>query len=183
MRRRGLLVLGSLLILYGVVLLLGVIFHIDVGQLCLPTFLILLGLYLIVGWRLFPGRPAVRLHPFPGIHREGAWQVTDQEIMLFVGDIRLDFSQAQIPPGETTWRIFGFVGSLRLIMPPEAGWKISSTAFLTDVKSDNQKQEQFVSTYKRCTPDYNQAERKVHVETYFFVADIKIDQADLRAQA
>jgi hypothetical protein len=178
MRRRGLLILGSLLTLYGVLLLLGQIFHVDIGSLCFPTFLILLGLYIILGWRIFPGRPAARLRLFPELRRSGDWQVAGEEFIMFVGDIRLDFSQAQIPPEETTWRIYGFVGSTRLIFPPQAAWRVSSSAFLTDAKSGNEKEEQFVSTYERESLDYDQAERKVHLDFYFFVNDLRIELTD-----
>jgi predicted membrane protein len=178
MRRRGLVILGSLITLYGVLLLLGQIFHFDIGSLCFPTFLILLGLYIILGWRIFPGRPAARLRLFPELRRTGAWQVAAEEILMFVGDIRLDFSQAEIPTGETTWRIYGFVGSVRLMFPPGAAWRVSSSAFLTDAKRGNEKQEQFVSTYEQASPDYDRADRKVHLDFYFFVNDLKIDVGD-----
>jgi predicted membrane protein len=175
MGKRRLVVVGSLLTLYGIMLLVGQIFHIDIGSLCFPTFLILLGLYIIFGRRIFPGRPAMRLRLFPELRRSGDWQVTAEEIMMFVGDIRLDFSQAQIPSGETIWRTYGFVGSIRLIFPDEVGWRVTSTAFLTDAKSGNEKQEQFVSTYEQKSSNYDRAERKIHLDFYFFVNDLKIE--------
>jgi hypothetical protein len=177
MSKKTQLVIGGMILLYGLLLLIGEIFHINLGKLCWPVALILIGLALIFLPRLYARRPGFQLHIFPGIHRCGAWTLRPEEILMFVGDIDLDLTQAVIPAGETTIRVYVFVADIDLLIPKEVGIQIASTAFLNDARLWKQKQSLFVSTLEQSSPNYSQAVRKVRFESYLFVADLKMDQA------
>jgi predicted membrane protein len=177
MRKKTQLVIGGLILLYGLLLLIGEIFHIRFGKLCWPVVLILVGLFLIFLPRLYASRPGFQLNIFPDIHRRGAWKLQPEELLVFVGDVDLDLTQAEIPPGETAIRVYGFVGDIDLIVPPEVGVQVASTAFVSDARLWQQKQSRFISTLEQSSPNYTQAERKVRLETYLFVSDLKVDQA------
>ena len=109
MSKKTQMVIGGLILLYGLLLLIAEIFHINIGNLCWPIVLILFGLALILLPRLYTSRPGFQLHIFPGIRRRGAWALQPEEILMFVGDVDLDLTQAIIPAGETTIRLYGFV--------------------------------------------------------------------------
>ena len=175
MRRKGMLVFGGLLTLYGVLLLVGEVLHIDIGKLCFPLFLIILGLLLAFRPRLFPNRPDLRVLLFPDIRRSGQWMVKEDEILMFIGDINLDLSQADIPSGETTLHAYGFIGDIDIRAPADVGVSVASSAFLTSARLWNQKQNQFVSLLKKTSPNYAQAEKKFRLETVFFIADLRVD--------
>ena len=68
------------------------------------------------------------------IVRNGAWQVIPEEIWLAIGDIHLDLTEAQVPEGETTLTVFGFVNDIKLTVPEGVGIGLHCSAFVSDVK-------------------------------------------------
>lgn len=176
MGKKGTIILGSLIVLFGLLELAGVLFNIDTGKLCFPLALILLGVYLIFRPRIFRTSPGMKLNFFPNIRRRTTWNAQDEEILMFVGDIKLDLSQANLKTGETTMRVFGFVGDIDVFVPEDVGIKVVSTAFLTTCRLWGTKQDQFVATLEETSLNYEQAEKKYCLETYFFVADVRVDQ-------
>jgi hypothetical protein len=48
---------------------------------------------------------------------------SQREFWLFFGDVKLDFTQAQLPPGETHIRINGLIGDVDVIAPTDVGWR------------------------------------------------------------
>ena len=112
MRNQGQIFIGAVLVFLGLLYIISNVFHIDIGAICWPTALILLGVWLIWRPKLTLGGGAVNINPLCNIRRSGAWPVEPEEIWMFVGDVRLYFSQTEIPSGETAFRIFGFVGIL-----------------------------------------------------------------------
>ncbi|MBC8447263.1 MAG: cell wall-active antibiotics response protein, partial [Chloroflexi bacterium] len=114
---------------------------------------------------------------FGPIRRSGAWQVADEEIWLFIGDVRLDMTQAEIPPGEAHIRVFAFISNVRLLVPQGVGVSASSMGFINDTRVLGKKKGGFVIPSHVTSDDYESAERKVHVETISFIADVRAVQA------
>jgi lia operon protein LiaF len=174
MRNQGQLVLGGLLIFFGLVFLLGTLFRINVWAFCWPVGLILLGAWILLRPQMVaPGTP-VRVTPLGSIVRAGSWRVATEEFWLFVGDAKFDMTQADIPAGETTLRFFGFVGDVALTVPPGVGVTVTATAFVNDLWILGQHEENFVMPYSFASDDYAIAERKVRLEVTHFVASIKV---------
>jgi lia operon protein LiaF len=170
---RGQLAAGVVLLILGIVWLVGNILQIDFWAICWPTGLIVLGLILLF-------RPKLHLIGLGNVHligeqrREGKWSVADEDIWTFVSDIHLDLSLASLPPGETTMRIYGFVGDVNLLIPREVGFTISSNAFFTDSNVLGESQEKFLSTMNYISPNYGSAERRIRLELSFFVVDLDV---------
>ena len=177
MRNQGQVIFGILIILIGLMFLLGNVFDVDVGALCFPTALILLGLWLLLRPRLVGPDTRLRFRVFGPLRRGGAWQVADEEILLLLGDVKLDMTQAEIPSGETRIRVFGFIGDVRLVVPEGVGVSLSSMAFVTDARMLGQKRDGLLLPVHLTSDDYETAERKVHLETMFFVGDIRVKRA------
>lgn len=169
------MLIGGLLVFFGLLLLIGEIFDIEIGKFCWPVGLILLGAFLIARPGLFSPDSKTKLRPFADIRRGGVWEPASEDIYMFVGDVRLDMSEAMLAPGETVIAIYGFVGDIRLSVPPGVGVAVASTAFLTTGSLFGQRGDHFLTTLERLTPDYAAAERKVRLETIFFVADLKVE--------
>jgi lia operon protein LiaF len=108
------------------------------------------------------------------IHRGGNRPVQNEEFTLFVGDIRLDLTQAQIAPGETRLRFSGFVGDITLIVPAGVGVSITSAAFVTDLEFLGQHRSAIFTPMDTATPGYAAAERRLRLEVNFFVLDLNI---------
>lgn len=175
MRSQGRILIGTLIIIAGVLLLLGAVFDINVGLFCFPVGLILLGIWLLFRPQMVGPETGFRVAFFGPVRRDGRWQVTDQEIWLAVGDVRLDLGEADIPSGVTDIRIFAFVADVRLLLPPGVGAAISSTSFVSDIKLFDRKREGIVAPVHMSSDGYDEAQRKVHLETVCFVAEVKVE--------
>jgi predicted membrane protein len=177
MRNQGELILGVVVILLGVLFLIGNVFDVDVWALCWPIGLILLGLWVLLRPQLVGSDAAVRQKLIGDIRRTGTWQVTDEEFWIGIGDVRLDLSEAEIPPGETRLRVFGFVGTVRLIAPEDVGISLSSSAFVADVRLFGRKRDSILVPVHMTSDDYETAERKIRLETTAFVGDVRVRRA------
>ena len=176
MRNRGFVIAGGLLILWGILILLSELLNVDFSTICWPVALILVGVYLLVRPRMVIGKARVNFSPLNNTRRSGPWQVFSEEIYTLVGNTHLDLTQSEVQPGETVLRVFGFVGDVRLHLPPDLAFSVSSWAFVNDSKILGQKYERFISPLEYSSPGYENAEKKIRLETYFFVVDLDIYQ-------
>jgi len=170
--------IGILIILVGLMSLIGTIFDVDVGAFCWPIGLIALGVFLLLRPQLVSPDTAVRLKLVGDVRRHGAWQVADEEIWIGVGGVRLDMTSADVPVGETRIRVFGFVGDVKLLVPEGVGVSVSSMAFVTDARVLGQKRDSFFSPIHFASDGYETAERKVQLETNYFVVNLRVRRAD-----
>lgn len=176
MRNRGFILIGGFLVVWGLLILIGNLLHINFWNFCWPVGLILIGVWLLLRPRLMAGNSRFNFSPLNNTRRSGEWQVASEEIYTLVGDTRLDFSQAQLPPGETILRIFGFVGDLKLYLPTDLAFSLTSWAFYNESRLADKKEERFLSPVDFTTSNYENAEKKVRLETYFFVMDLRLNQ-------
>jgi lia operon protein LiaF len=176
MRNRGFLIVGILLVVWGILSLLGNLLKIDTWAFCWPVVLILIGVWLLLRPRFRLQGAVVNVLPLNNTRRSGAWTVVDEEDFTLIGDTRLDMTQAEIHPGETVLRVYGFVGAVDLRLPKEVGISVTSWAFVTDARLMGQKSDTFLSPVEYASPGYESAERRVRLETYFFVVDLDVNQ-------
>ena len=174
MRNRNQLIFGSIIVLFGILLLIGNVFHIDIGALCWPIGLILLGAWLLLRPKIAPSGAPVTFILLGDARRRGAWKVAPEEFWTGICDVDLDFTQAEIPPGETAFRLYGFIGDIKVEAPAGVGISISSMAFITNAKFLGKHQESFFNPVALSTEGYESAERKIHLETLSFISDIKV---------
>ncbi len=168
------LVFGVLIIAAGVLYLLGNILHFDAGDLCLPVGLILVGGFLLLRPRFVQPGAHTTQQILGEIRRQGVWRVADEEFWMFVGDIDLDLTQAEIPAGETHLRLFAFVADTDIILPRDVGVTVVSTAFVSDLKLWNGKRSAFLAPATEVSENWATAERKVRIETTYFVSDLAV---------
>jgi predicted membrane protein len=177
MRKQGQVIIGVAIILFGLLILIDAVFDIDFGLLCWPTVLILLGIWILIRpWVLGPDT-AMHVSLFGPVRRSGTWSVNDQEIWMFVGDVRLDFTEAEVPLGETQLQVFSFVGDVRARVPEGVGISASSTSFINTIRVMDKKRETFVVPAKLTSEGYEAAERKIHLHATGFIADLRVKQA------
>lgn len=174
MSKRGELFLGGILVLVGAIALMGTLLRVSLWAYFWPLLFIGLGAWFILRPRMVSEGRAVTMKLIGDIKRRGAWQVSDEEIWLIVGDVDLDLSQASIPDGETRLSIYGFVGDVEMIVPEGVGLKMHSVAFVSDAKVFGGKEESFVVPYEYATPGYEEAPQRLRVNTVHFVSDLKV---------
>ena len=175
MRKQGqpLVVIGILTILASLALLIGKVLGFDVGVLCLPALLILAGIWLLARPYLVSPETALRFRVFGPIRRVGRWAVTDEEIYFLLGDAKLDFSEAEIPTGETVIRVYYLLGDIKMWVPEDVGVSISSMAVITEARLFGEKREGFFSHVELASDEYETLERRVRLEVVCFIADIR----------
>ncbi len=176
MSNRGQTILGGAVILLGLIFLLAEVFAINIWAICFPIGLISIGLWVLFRPQLMPSGSDFKIIPIGNIHRSGEWQVADEEILTFVGEMKLDLTMAEIPTGETKIRVIGFVNEIDLLAPESVGVSVSSTAFLNQVRLWGKKHETFVIPINQTSDGYDFAEKKIRLEIISFVAELKVDQ-------
>jgi lia operon protein LiaF len=173
---RSELLIGSFLLILGIVWLGGNILGVDIGALCWPAGLILLGTWLLVRPRIMKDGAHVQFLLLGDVRRSGTWDLVNEEIWMGIGDVDLDLREAQIPPGETVLRVICFIGDIDLLVPAEMGVSVNSYAFLTDSKIQNRKRDSFVIPLEYQSEGYPTAQQKFRLEAFGFINDIKIIQ-------
>ncbi|NIS82191.1 MAG: hypothetical protein GTO14_18735 [Anaerolineales bacterium] len=177
MRGRGQLILGGFLILIGVLAVLDNLLGIDFGDLFLPLVFIGLGLLIIFRPQMAGPDTDVGVRVFGDIRRGGDWEVKDIEYWSFIGDIKLDLTEANIPPGETRIRVYGFIGDLKLRIPEGLGVEISNVGFVTESKVLENRMGGFLTPVDWKTEGYEAAEKKIDVEMINFIGGIRVTKA------
>jgi lia operon protein LiaF len=168
--------IGILVTLIGLMFLIGAIFDVDVGAFCWPIGLIALGIWLLLRPQLVGPDMAARLKLLGDIRRRGEWPVADEEMWVGIGDVNLDLTSADIPVGETTLRILGFVGDVKVRVPQGVGVSVSSTSFVTDARIFGEKRDGIFFPVHFASQDYDTAERKIRLETAHFVMSLRVRQ-------
>ena len=174
MENRGQIIIGGFLILFGLLAFLGNLLHIDIGAIFWPLVLIAVGFLLLLRPQFAPPGSEVWFRLFGGVHRYGAWQVHNEEVWMFIGDVRLDLTQAELPPGESVFRISGFVGDIDLQLPPGTALSVHANGFVTAAHWFGSKQDHFLNPAIYVSPGYDQAASKFKLVTTFFVTDLTV---------
>ena len=174
MQNRGQLILGGVLILFGVLFLISNFFNIDFGAICFPTLIILIGVWIIVRPRMVSEDTDLRMWIFGDHYRRGEWLAKDQEVWSFIGDVNLDFTEAKLEKPETTLKIYTFVADIDLTVPEDLGLSISWFGFVTDGRIHGKRLGGFVSPVHYTSEGYESASKKVNVELFSFVGDLKV---------
>lgn len=172
--KRWQIILGIILIVLGLIALIEAIFEINLGRFIGPMILIGLGLWLILRPQIVGPNVHVQMPILGDVRKTGTWEATDHEIWMLVGSNRLDFTEAVFPKGEATVKIFGMVAEVTIILPEDVGLAVGSTAFVSEFKSFEGKQERILSPLTFQSSNYEEVDKRVRVQTLGFVSDIKV---------
>jgi len=176
MQNRGMFFTGLVLMGLGVLFFIGSVFHINLWAICCPVVLIAVGLGLVFRPSLsgIGGRSEMLL--IGDYRRQGAWQVSNTEFWLGVGDIDLDMTQADLPEGETRLRVNCFVGDVKLRLPQDAAVAVEAGGFVVEVELGGKKIENIFTPVEIVSEGYAQAARRLRIEMTGFVVDLKVKQ-------
>ncbi len=174
MKNRTAILIGSILIVLGFFSIINALFHVNLWTLFFPILLIALGAFLIFRPKFSPDGTDIILRFVGETKKSDEWSVSPVEYQSFVSDIKLDFSQAIIPEGETHIRISCFVSELKIQLPMDAGLKVVAKGFVHDSKVNGQKENQIGAPFEYETPDFSVQIKKVIIESWSFVSDVEI---------
>ena len=175
MQNRSVIIFGGILIFIGLISLIGAIFNIQFGMIFWPLVLILIGVWIIVRPRLLPKDTAFKLRLLGDIRRRGEWSLHDEEIWSFIGDIRLDMSEATVPAGEVRIRVISFIGDVNLIVPEGVGIAVSQMSFITDTRAfDQVRRSGLLLPVDWASEGYSSAEKRIHLEMVSFIGKLRV---------
>ncbi len=174
MRTRGMVVLGGFLIFFGLLALASNLFQVNFWTYCWPAGLILVGIWVLVRPNMVSKDTNVSFHLLGDVKRNGAWSATTEEFWIGIGSLELDLTNAIVPLGETKISVYSFVGDLKILIPANLGVKVETGGFISTLKMGDQKQDIFLTSVEVATPGYDQAERRLIIDTVRFVGDSKI---------
>jgi len=175
MRNRGQFILGIILVTIGLLALLGRILPIDLGDICFPAGLILLGALILLRPQMLGPGTRFRLRPLADLRRRGPWDVASEEVWMFVGDVDLDFTEVDLPSGESVIRLVGFVGDVDIRVPETLPVMVSSSAFVTDLNAPGHREALILAPARWSTPTYGEdVSHRLRIELVMFVADLDI---------
>ena len=174
MKNRGILALGSILIASGILLLLSSFFKIDAWAVLFPLILIGLGLWAIFRPKLGGEGSNIEFTLLGDMRRRPTGVLQDKDYWLMIGDLDMDLTSVEIPAGETTLRVVGFVGDLNFILPTDAAISMTAGAIAVDAKIDGHKQEGVFTPVHYESPGYAQSERRLRLDISMFVADVSL---------
>lgn len=167
--------LGLLLIFIGITAIIHRITGFNLWNYLFPTLLVLIGLFLIFKPKFITGTGASTIQFIGEIEKTSHWIVQSQEMWMFVGDIKLDFREAQIPDGLSELHIFGFVNDIRIIQTPNAAFAYKTNAIISDNRINNQKNETFLNTFEVQDPNFDTSLKKVKIQSWAFVNETRIE--------
>jgi predicted membrane protein len=165
---------GIAVIVIGVIFLIGALTGVNVWGLICPVALVLLGVALIVQTRRIGPDTDFSVRVIGDIRQRSDKILKNQEIWVGIADVDFFPAEADIPLGETRFRLFGFVGDIDLRIPATVGLSITSLAFLTEANIAGDKTSNFVRPFEYTSPGYAEAERRIRLEITFFVADLDV---------
>jgi lia operon protein LiaF len=165
---------GVAIIVIGVLFLISALTGFNVWSLICPTALILIGVALILRTRRVDPETDFSVKVLGDIHRRDGEMLKNQEIWVGIADVDFFPAAADIPTGETRLRLLGFVGDIDLRIPEGVGLSIASLAFVTEARILGDKTSNVVTPFEYISPGYADSEKRIRLETTFFVADLKV---------
>jgi hypothetical protein len=168
------IILGILLVTLGLFSLIEELVGVNLWRFVLPLILVGLGLMLILRPRKAKQGVHVQMPILGDLRKTGNWEVTQHEIWLIVGDTLLDLSTATFPQGEGSIRIIGFVNEVKIILPAHVGLQIDANAFVSEFKLPEGKQERFMSALNYQSPNFEEKDNRVTLQTLGFVSEITV---------
>lgn len=175
MRNQGMALIGALLMIGGIVFLLSNLFDFNIWAVCFPLGLILLGVFVLVRPRMVGPDTKSHVAFVDEVERAGSWTLANEEHWAFVLDATFDLTKADIPPGETLIRAFGFVNDVEIFVPADVGLALDLSSFVTSIKRDGGEEEtSFLAPVRWRSDGYKGLERRVRFELTQFVGDVKV---------
>jgi hypothetical protein len=167
---------GIGLVLLGLIALINALFDVDLWRFIGPLLLIGVGVILILRPRMAGSDAEVHISIFGDVTRSGGWEAQQHEFWWFIGSARLDFTKAVFNHQDTLVKVYGFIDDVTLILPESVGFRVESSAFVSEYHAHDGKIERILSPLSHQSADFEQAEKRVILHTLGFVSEVKIHQ-------
>ncbi|MBD3258718.1 hypothetical protein GF377_09820 [candidate division GN15 bacterium] len=96
------------------------------------------------------------------------------EVSSFIGDVEIKLHGARLRPGLNRMVISGFIGDVRVLVPPGMSVFVQSSNFVGDTELLGRRTSGFGNSLDAQTPDYSGAASKLYIAVNVFISDIRV---------
>ena len=96
------------------------------------------------------------------------------EMSLGIGDVEIKLSGGELSPGLNRVVISGFIGDVRVFVPPDMPFFACCSNFIGDIELTDRRATGFGNNIDFQTEGYASAERKLYIAANNFIGDIKV---------
>jgi hypothetical protein len=131
-------------------------------------------------WAWDPG--VLRDRRFIGeIEMAGPMQAGPMQIETFIGEVRLDLTQATFPDGETPIHVSTAIGEVRVLLPADVAASVRATSMLGDSEALGRTSGTFLGDTRAETNGYSGATRRIRVEARSLIGEVAVRRIRLSA--
>ncbi len=98
----------------------------------------------------------------------------NMEVSVFISDLEIKLHGGRLAPGLNRLIISGFIGDVRILIPPDMAVFVQSSNFIGDSELMGQRFSGFGNTVSNQTANYATAQSKLYIASNFFIGDIHI---------
>lgn len=91
-----------------------------------------------------------------------------------VGDLRLDLSEVQLPPGESTWYVSALIGEITVLVPEGLAVDVEAQVRVGDIRLFHQRADGFARSMVFTSPGYAEADQKVNIRASVLVGEVTV---------
>lgn len=96
------------------------------------------------------------------------------EVSMFIGDIEMKLTGANLVDGLNRIIISSFIGDIRIYVPRGTAVFCHNSNFIGDIEAFGRRASGFGNSLDSQTPNYDSSAQKVYIATNIFIGDIKI---------
>ncbi|WP_257351237.1 cell wall-active antibiotics response protein LiaF [Pseudalkalibacillus decolorationis] len=108
--------------------------------------------------------------------KEDNWPVEPIDEWNGVSDFNFDFTRAFIPDNDTPIKLSGWVGDIKILIPEDVEFSVTSNSKVGDIKIGKYKRDGIMKNDGYKTDGYESATRKLTFNFRFQVLDLRIDR-------
>ncbi len=177
MKAQGQVILGIVLIAVGLLAILDRWLGISLGRVFFPLLLIALGVWVMLRPSRVAAGTRVAQQLFGDVVRRDT--VADEDILVLLGDVKIDWRAADWPSTPVQVRVSGLLGDVRVKVPEDVGVALDCRLAIGSLRLDDRKQDAFFAQTQLRTDGYEDARWKLAIEVTHLLGDVRIERGSL----
>jgi Cell wall-active antibiotics response LiaF, C-terminal len=107
----------------------------------------------------------------------GPMQAGPMRIETFIGEVRLDLTQATFPDGETPIHVSAAIGEVRVLLPADIPASVRATSMLGESEALGRVSGAFMGDVRAETDDYAAATKRIRLEAQSLIGEVAVRRA------
>ena len=102
------------------------------------------------------------------------WALEDMDLESWIGDVRLDLTQARLEEGERVIKIFSLIGDVDMFVPRALPVAVEVNNVLGKIALPGKRADGFFRWLSFTSPDYHSAAKRVSISIRSIIGDVNI---------